>query len=114
MKLSIHKRVQKVRNTMNFTQPKFADSIFISKGYLAQIEGRTKEVNERIAYLICSRFGIDEIWLKTGKGEMFVSDENNINPELAKLFNGLNTHFQAQALNQLRILVDLQKTLKIK
>jgi len=102
--VSINQRVKVIRNTLGLTQARFAEKIFMSTSHLAGIEGANKELNDRNIYLICSRFNVNEQWLRAGNGEMFSPADD----KFSKIFGQLNEDFQSYALMQLDALVKLQ------
>ncbi|MDR2178019.1 MAG: helix-turn-helix domain-containing protein [Treponema sp.] len=106
--MSVNERVRAVRQILKMSQVNFAKAMYISNGYLAEIELGNRRVNERHIQLICSVFGVNKHWLQTGEGGMF----NNV-PELkleriVALFKELNPRFQDYALKQIDQLLELQ------
>lgn len=66
-------RIKLVRKTLKMTQQEFADKIKIKRNTVATYEmGRSIPSDSAIA-LICREFSVNEDWLRTGKGEMFIS-----------------------------------------
>ncbi|MDR2135680.1 MAG: helix-turn-helix domain-containing protein [Treponema sp.] len=106
--MSVNERVRAVRQAVKMSQVNFAKAIYISNGYLAEIELGNRRVNERHIQLVCSVFGVSKRWLQTGEGVMF-----NKAPELklervVALFKELNPSFQDYALKQIDQLLELQ------
>lgn len=61
-----------MRKAFGFTQQEFAERLNIGRGTLANYEvGRNEPIDAVIA-LICREFGVNETWLRTGQGEMFL------------------------------------------
>ena len=65
-------RVKKIRQESGITQAQFADKIGLSRNYVAMIEIGQREPSDRTILDICREFGVNEEWLRTGKGEMFL------------------------------------------
>lgn len=64
-------RIKKIRKELDLTQQAFADKIGMKQNTIAQYEmGRTKP-SDAIVFSICREFNVNEVWLRTGKGEMF-------------------------------------------
>lgn len=64
-------RIKKIRKELDLTQQSFADKIGMKQNTIAQYEmGRTKP-SDAIVFSICREFNVNEVWLRTGKGEMF-------------------------------------------
>lgn len=54
------------------TQDMFADFLGISKSNLASYESGRRTPSEAVIHLICEKCDVNEKWLRTGEGEMFV------------------------------------------
>jgi transcriptional regulator with XRE-family HTH domain len=109
MDYSINDRLKEARLALNLSQRAFSKGIFLkSGGYYGDIETHRNEVNERVIELVCSVYGVNKVWLKTGKGKMFDKKIDNQLEEMTVLFNQLNTHFKGYVLTQIKQLVKLQ------
>lgn len=65
-------RIKKIRKELDLTQQKFADRIGVKQNTVAQYEmGRNVPIDSVIS-LICREFDVNEEWLRTGIGEMFI------------------------------------------
>ncbi len=49
----------------------FARKIGITPQYAAQLYSGAREPSKRTASDICKKYGVDDVWLRTGIGEMF-------------------------------------------
>ena len=65
-------RLKKLRKALDLTQQEFADRIGISRGNIATYETRDGSPGKSVINLICREFNVNETWLRTGAGEMFV------------------------------------------
>jgi transcriptional regulator with XRE-family HTH domain len=109
MDYSINDRLKQARLALNLSQRAFAQGVFLkSAGYYGDIETRRIEVNERIIELVSSIYGVNKVWLRTGKGQMFDKKIDSQLEEMTILFNQLNTHFKGYVLAQTKQLVKLQ------
>jgi transcriptional regulator with XRE-family HTH domain len=69
---NMNERIKEVRNALNLTQQEFADKIKVKRNTVATYEmGRSVPSDSAVA-LICREFNVNEDWLRTGTGEMFV------------------------------------------
>ncbi|MHB9292611.1 hypothetical protein Holit_01712 [Hollandina sp. SP2] len=106
--MSVNERIKAVRHFLKLPQIKFAKAVYISNGYLAEIELGNRRVNERLIQLISSIFGVNKRWLQTGEGRMFnTAAEHNLE-RVTTLFKALNPEFQDYVLKQIDQLVELQ------
>lgn len=72
-KMNIGERIRLLRkNELKMTQDDFASKIDISRSNIGNIEIGRIAVTERIIASICREFSVNEEWLRTGNGEMFV------------------------------------------
>jgi transcriptional regulator with XRE-family HTH domain len=109
MDYSINDRLKETRLALNLSQRAFSKGIFLkSAGYYGDIEAHRNEVNERIIELVSSIYGVNKVWLRTGKGQMFDKKVDTQLEEIAVLFNQLNPHFKGYVLSQIKQLVKLQ------
>jgi len=110
--VSANARIREIRNTLGFTQQKFAERIAISISYLAEIEYGNRVVTERIIRLISLEFNIDSCWIRTGDGTMFIEDVDAQISKLISAFKLLNYSFKECAISQVESLVELNNQIK--
>nr|DAW00708.1 MAG TPA: helix-turn-helix domain protein [Bacteriophage sp.] len=68
----MHERIKEIRNALGLTQQEFADAVKVKRNTVATYEmGRSIPSDAAVA-LICKQFEVNENWLRTGEGEMFV------------------------------------------
>lgn len=77
-------RLKQVRKDSGLTQQQFADSLNVSRNYVALWEIGQREPSDRTISDICRVYGVNEIWLRTGVGEMKLPLSQN--EQLAKIF----------------------------
>lgn len=65
-------RIKKIRKELDLTQQEFADRIGVKRGGIANYEIGRNEPTDSVISLICREFNINEDWLRTGEGEMFI------------------------------------------
>jgi transcriptional regulator with XRE-family HTH domain len=107
---SINDRLKETRLALKLSQRSFAKGIFLkSAGYYGDIETHRNEVNDRVIELVCSIYGVNRVWLKTGQGAMFSDKKIDTDlEEMTVLFNQLNPHFKGYVLAQIKQLIKLQ------
>jgi transcriptional regulator with XRE-family HTH domain len=67
----------------NLSQEAFAKKLNLSRNFINQVECGKKNLSDRSILDICEVFDVNEEWLRTGNGEMFLPI--NQEKELAKL-----------------------------
>lgn len=70
--MTFGERLRKARNALNLTQQKFADHLGLQQNTIATYEMNRTNPSKPVIKSICREFGINEEWLRTGRGEMFV------------------------------------------
>jgi len=68
----MNERLKKIRKTLGLTQQEFADVLKISRGNIAAYEVNKNNPSDAVITLICREFDVNENWLRTGEGEMFI------------------------------------------
>jgi transcriptional regulator with XRE-family HTH domain len=70
-------RIRELRKSLNLRQAEFAKKIGLSDSAMSRIETGENALTEQNIFLICSSYGVNEEWLRHGKGLMF---DNNAIP----------------------------------
>lgn len=72
-------RFKEVREYLNLSQQKIADSIDFKPNTINNIEnGKQKSIPYELAYALCQKYNISIHWLITGEGEMLVKRMNTL------------------------------------
>ena len=103
------KRIKLLRQTLDMSQVEFAKAIYISNGYIAELECEHRRVNDRITHLISLTFGANEKWLRNGEGEMFHKTPTEKLNRMIELFIELPPQFQDYAMLQIEQLLKVTK-----
>ena len=100
-------RIRAVRKVLKLNQVEFAERLGIKSTALSMIEVGENTLTEKNIRLICMTFNVNEIWLRTCKGEMFAASpyEN----EFFKIYNGLLPETQKALLRLAKDLLAIQK-----
>jgi len=103
--MTVNERVKHLRAFLKMSQTDFAKAIFLSNGYMADIENDKRKANDRIIHLISLTFGVSEAWLKDGTGSMFFTTPTEKLQRLTSLFNELPPRFQDYVMIQIEQLL---------
>lgn len=103
-------RIKKIRKELDLTQQEFADRIGVKRGGIANYEIGRNEPTDSVISLICREFNVNEDWLRTGEGEMFIKLTRD--EEMAKLtkqlLNEEEDSFKNRLISVLANLTDVQ------
>ena len=81
-------RLKQLRKHLGMTQQEFADKISIQRSTYSKYEVGQNEPTSAVIALICDRCHVNEEWLRTGAGEMFVKAPDDVVARFAR-DNGL-------------------------
>lgn len=113
----MHERIKELRKYLGLTQAEFGEKIAMRQTGVAWLESGDRKITDRVITTICAVFGVDEIWLRTGEGEMFQTPtrDEQITDFVGKaLFGDGDNDFAKQLLSILAALDDNGwKTLKV-
>ena len=65
-------RIKSLRKHLGLTQEKFAERLCMKRNTIANYEIGRNEPIDAVVSLICKEFNVNEEWLRTGSGDMFV------------------------------------------
>jgi transcriptional regulator with XRE-family HTH domain len=106
--MTIHARIKELRKAFKLSQVKFSKEIYISNGYLAELELGHRPVNERLIQLISTTFGANKQWLLSGEGTMLNETPEGKLETIINGFKSLKPEFQDYVLSQIDQLIVLQ------
>ena len=78
-------RIKEIRIDNKLSMDKFGERIGITKASVSRIESGENNPSEQTIILICREFGINEEWLRTGKGRKEVLQEKRYAVNIGKL-----------------------------
>lgn len=101
-------RIKKIRKELDLTQKEFGERIGIKGNTIAQYENGRNEPIDAVISLICREFNVNENWLRTGEGEMFVEldMENQLMDWAGKVLSGHDSKFKKRFVTMLMGLSD--------
>ncbi len=75
--MNIGERIKKVRKALELTQTEFAHRIGSVQNTITGYESSRRNPSAAVIALICKEFNVNEEWLRTGNGEMFLPRSRN-------------------------------------
>ncbi|MCL2190900.1 MAG: helix-turn-helix domain-containing protein [Treponema sp.] len=102
-------RIVAVRKALGLTQQKFAENLKISQTNASALERNPRGIPDRTIKMICLTYGVNENWLKTGKGDMFEKDRDFKLEEVIGNFKKLDDLLQDYVLKQIRLTLEYQE-----
>ena len=68
----MNERIKELRKELRLTQREFADELKISRGNIGAYEVGKNAPSDAVVSLICKTFNVNEDWLRSGAGNMFL------------------------------------------
>lgn len=93
---TIRDRILFLLKKKEITKTEFASKLNITQAYVSKITNRGAIPSDRLIEDICEKFAVNEEWLRTGEGEMFVT--LNRTQQIADLFKGEKDSFKERLL----------------
>ena len=100
--MTLGERIKKVRKTLDLTQHEFSDRIGMKRNSIAQVE-MGRNTSEQTIISICREFNVNETWLRTGEGEMFLqlSKDEEIAAYLGQIMSDDEESFRRRMISVL-------------
>ena len=83
----MHERIKKLRKALALTQQEFAEKIGSVQNTITGYETGRRAPSGQVIALICREFNVNEVWLRTGEGEMFTQLSRD--EEIARFFGSI-------------------------
>lgn len=86
----VNTRIQQIIIAKGINKTEFARKINVSQAYVSQLCSGTKTPSDRTIADICREFDVNEYWLRTGEGDMFIqrSRGDQISAFVSDILNG--------------------------
>lgn len=107
----MNNRIRKLRKTLNLSQKEFAQKIGLKQNAISYMEKNGSTITEQNIKNICSQFSVNENWLRTGSGNIFLENDKK-QKEFFDIFEGLSPTLQDYLIQTARSLLDTQSKLQ--
>lgn len=71
--ITVNDRLAQLRKEHGLTQAEFGDMFGLSRPAVASIETNRATPRQKLILAVCRKYGINEVWLRTGEGEMYAA-----------------------------------------
>lgn len=79
-------RLKELRKQLGLTMEEFGNNLGVRKTTISSLENGVNNITNQMVKLICTTYNVNEEWLKTGNGDMFVETKESHLAELAKQY----------------------------
>ncbi len=83
----MNERLKLLRKHLGLNQKEMGERIKLSQTHVSSLENGAREITDRIIFDVCREFDVNEQWLRTGEGEMFIESDSSIIVELANEYH---------------------------
>lgn len=83
----MYQRLKLLRKSLNLSQAAFGSKLGVSRDVINNIENGRVELKELMVKSISSLFSIDENWLRTGNGNMYIESDDSIFKDFAQKYH---------------------------
>ena len=99
----MNERIKQVRLSAKLSQTEFAEKILVSRSAVCKMESGENSPSEQTVKLICQEFNVNEDWLRTGNGEMFMPEtkDEQISKMLADVMKSEDGNFKKKLISAL-------------
>jgi len=99
------------KNHFQMSQKEFAERLGMAQSTYAPLE-TGREIRDAYVKLICQAYNVNEEWLRTGEGEMFIEKPDRELEELLSIYDGLTPSLKKFLIKQAKDLQNLQDEIK--
>jgi transcriptional regulator with XRE-family HTH domain len=106
---AMYERIRQVRKTLGLSQARFGENIGLSQGHVGALETNVRRINERLIRTLCLAYRVNEVWLRTGAGDMW---EPGKDPRLERIwrnFKKLDSFLQECVMQHIDMLASCQE-----
>ena len=97
---NINSRICRLIAELNMTKTSFAKALNLTQSFISQICTGYSQPSERTILDICSKFNVNEQWLRSGEGDMFLklSRNDEIAAYVARVMKDESAYYQQKML----------------
>ena len=106
----MNERIRAIRKALHLKQREFAERIGLKQNAISTMEKAGSSITEQTIKAICAQYCVNEAWLRTGEGPMFLESTRR-QQELLAVFDRLDPAFQECCIASAKALLDAQAKL---
>lgn len=99
----LNDRISDVIEALGIKKVAFAEKLNVSQAFVSQLCAGVKQPSDRTILDICREFNVNEQWLRTGEGEMFipVSRDDEIEIFIGNMLRDEDNRFKKRLISAL-------------
>ena len=83
----MNERIKLLRTILGLSGEKFGERIGLSKFAISNIETGKNNLTEQTIISLCREYNVNEEWLRTGNGEMFIETKESFLNNISKQYS---------------------------
>lgn len=93
-------RIKNLRKQLGLTQSEFGEKIGLKGNTITNYENNIRTPSDAVIYSICREFNVNEQWLRSGEGDMFLrlSRNDEIAAYVARVMKDESAYYQQKML----------------
>ena len=98
--MKLKDRIKALRERLEKSQDEFGKDIGLTRNYISLIENGQRNLSDQSIKVLCSLYNVNEEWLRTGNGEMFVPEtkDEQISKMLADVLKCEDSDFKKRLI----------------
>lgn len=98
-------RIREVRKALHLTQKEFGDKIGIAGNTVTNYENGLRSPSNSIVVAICREFDVNEDWLRTGEGDMFIEmpEDEELGRYIGEILAGEDDFIKNLVINYMKL-----------
>lgn len=106
--INLKDRIKALRERLGKSQNEFGKDLGLTRNYISLIENGQRNLSDQSIKVLCSLYDVNEKWLRTGNGEMFIPKTKNeqINEMLIDVLKCEDSDFKKRLITALSKLDD--------
>lgn len=102
----MNERLKQLRTVLGLSQEAFGETVGVTKAAISRIESGINSLSDRMILSIVTQHNVNERWLRTGEGDMFIelSKDEQIEDFIGNLLSSEEDSFKRRLISGLAVL----------
>ena len=98
----LKERIRELRKALKLTQVEFGEKIGVKGNTVTNYETGLRNPTDAVLLSICREFNVNEMWLRTGEGDMFQIPDDEDAALISEVLENPDDKFYQMLLNMVR------------
>ena len=83
----MNERIKLLRKTLKLSGEKFGEKLGVKRSAISDLETGRNNLSEQMLLAICREYNVNEEWLRTGSGDMFIETKESFLENISKQYS---------------------------